>query len=151
MDDKISALIEAQAAYQVVEPYLPVLNQGLPVTSEAIRATKDIQSLATDSHVAVTTIDVSSIPLAADTGTEAQEATASDKLANFPISLSVTGAYPDIKSFTTGILNLRRIMQITSMMFSPASSEGIAASGSATTTGTQIKLDLKLKLFYLSE
>jgi Tfp pilus assembly protein PilO len=151
MEDKISALIEAQAAYQVVEPYLPVLNQGLPVTSEAIRATKDIQSLATDSHVTVTTIEVSSIPLAADTGTEAQEATASDKLANFPISLSVTGAYPDIKSFTTGILNLRRIMQITSMMFSPASSEGIAASGSATTTGTQIKLDLKLKLFYLSE
>jgi len=154
MEDKISALIEAQAAYQAVEPSLPVLDQALPVTSDAVRATKDLELLAADSQVTITTITISSLPLTADTGQGVPQATASDKLANFPISLSVAGAYPDIKTFTLGILNLRRIMQITSMIFSPVraeEAEQTAASGSATPTGTQIKLDLKLKLFYLSE
>ncbi|MCX6791643.1 MAG: type 4a pilus biogenesis protein PilO [Candidatus Gottesmanbacteria bacterium] len=151
MEDKISALIEAQAAYQEVEPDLPVVDQALPETSDAVRAARDLQAIAADSRVTITTISISSLPLTNDTGQGEQQATGSDKLANFPISLSVTGAYPDIKTFTLGILNVRRIMQITSMLFSPISSTEAVASGSATPTGTQIKLDLKLKLFYLSK
>jgi Tfp pilus assembly protein PilO len=151
MEDKISALIEAQAAYQEIEPKLPVVDQALPVTSDAVRAARYLSALASDSRVTITTMGISSLPLTADTGPGAKQATASDTLVNFPISLSVTGAYPDIKSFTQGILNLRRIMQITSMLFSPIYAEEPAASGSATPAGTQVKLDLKLKLFYLSQ
>jgi Tfp pilus assembly protein PilO len=151
MEDKISALIEAQAVYQQVEPHLPVIEQALPVTSDAIRAARAVQALATDSRVTITSLAISSLPLTADAEPGVKQATASDKLANFPISLSVTGAYPDIKSFTRGILNLRRIMQITSMIFSPIRETEVAASGSATPTGTGIKVDLKLKLFYLSQ
>lgn len=151
MEDKISALIEAQAAFQEIEPKLSVIDQALPVAPDAVRATRYLSSLASDSRVTITTIGVSSLPLTAESGPGTSQATASDKLANFPISLAVTGAYPDIKSFTQGILNLRRIMQITSMLFSPVHATEPVASGSATPTGTQIKLDLKLKLFYLQE
>lgn len=150
MEDKISALIEAQAAYQEIEPNLPVIDQALPGTTDPVRAAKDLSALASDSRVTMTTIALSSLPLTSDTGPGGAQATGSDKLANFPISLSVTGAYPDIKSFIQGIVNVRRIMQITSMIFSPLQSTEVAASGSATPTGTQIQLDLKLKLFYLS-
>jgi Tfp pilus assembly protein PilO len=150
MEDKISALIEAQAAYQAIGPNLPVVDQALPVTPDAVRAARYLSALASDSRVTITTIGISSLPLTADMG-PASVATASDKLANFPIVLSVTGAYPDIKSFTNGILNLRRIMQITSMLFSPLHAAETVASGSATPTSTEVKLDLKLKLFYLSQ
>lgn len=150
MEDKISALIEAQAAYQDVEPNLPLINQALPQTSDAVRAARQLQALAEDSHVTITGISISSLPLTADTGPGMPQSTAPGKLANFPISLSVTGAYPDIKNFIQGALNLRRMMQIDSMIFSPVRASGTIATNSATPTSTQIKLDLKLKLFYLS-
>lgn len=150
MEDKISALIEAQAAYQDMEPNLPLINQALPQTSDAVRAARQLQALAEDSHVTVTGISISSLPLTADTGPGMPQATASGKLANFPISLSVTGAYPDIKNFIGGILNLRRTIQIDSMVFIPVRASDTIATNSATPTSTQIKLDLKLKVFYLS-
>ncbi|MCX6793976.1 MAG: type 4a pilus biogenesis protein PilO [Candidatus Gottesmanbacteria bacterium] len=149
MEDKISALIEAQAAYQDVEPDLPLLEQALPAISYAIRAAAQVQALALDSHVNITGISISTVPLAADTGPRAQQKTA-NKLTDFPISLTVTGAYLDIKNFIQGVLNVRRIIQIDSMLFAPLRTSGVVASDSATPTSTQIKLDLKLKLFYLS-
>lgn len=150
MEDKISALIEAQAAYQEVEPDLPLIDQALSVTSDAPRAALQLQGLATDTHVAVTGISISTVPLAAQTGPGAQQKTAPGKLMNFPISLMVAGAYPDIKNFIQGVLNLRRIIQIDSMNFSPTRTSEAVASESATPTGTQIKIDLKLNVFYLS-
>jgi Tfp pilus assembly protein PilO len=149
MEDKISALIEAQAAYQDMEPNLPIVNQALPVTSDAVRAARQLQALASDSHVTITGISISTVPLAADTGPGGKQ-NASNKLTDFPVSLTVTGAYPDIKNFIGGILNLRRIIQIDSMVFIPERASGAIATDSATPTGTQVKLDLKLKVFYLS-
>ena len=151
MEDKISALIEAQAVYQAIQPDLPIIDQALPETSTAVRATKDVQSLAADSRVAITSLALSSIPLTADIAPGVKQATASNKLTNFPASLSVKGSYPDIKSFTIGITNMRRIMKISSMIFSPTRDKTQTASGSATATGTQLHLDLKLEVFYLSE
>ncbi len=151
MEDKISALIEAQAAYQEIEPRLPIVNQALPVTPDAVRAARYLSALAADSRVTINTIGISSIPLIPGMGPGMSQATASDKFGNFPIAISVTGAYPNVKNFTNGIVNLRRIMQITSLFFSPVRATATSASGSATPTGTDVKLDLKLKLFYLSQ
>jgi Tfp pilus assembly protein PilO len=150
MEDKISALIEAQAAYQDMERDLPLIDQALPVQSDAVRAARDLSALAADSRVTITALSISAIPLSSDTGPGTGTITALNKLASFPVSLSVTGAYPDIKNFIGGILNLRRIMQIDSMIFAPVRVSGPVASGSATPTGTEVKLDLKLELFYLS-
>ena len=150
MEDKISALIEAQAAYQDIEPNVPVIDQALPVTSDAVRAARQLQALATDTHVELTRMSISSVPLASDTGPAAQQKTPPDKLTDFPVFLTVGGAYPDVKNFIQGLLDLRRIIQIDSMVFTPIRTADVVASGSATPTGTQIKLDLKLKLFYLS-
>lgn len=150
MEDKISALIEAQAAYQDIEPDLPLIGQALPNTSDAVRAAAQIQNLAADSHVLIDTISISSVPLSAESKPGIQQKTTTAKLSNFPVSLSVTGAYTDITAFIRGLLNLRRIVQIDSLFFTPIRSVGTVASGSATTTSTRIKLDLKLKLFYLS-
>jgi len=150
MEDKISALIEAQAAYQNVEPDLPLIHEALPVNSDAVRAARQLQGLAAETHVAVTHISILTVPLTGDSGTGTQPKSAPDTVLDFPVSLSVSGAYPDVKNFIMGIHNVRRIMHITSMTFSPVRESGAVASGSATPSGTQIKLDLKLEVFYLS-
>lgn len=150
MEEKISALIEAQAAYQQVEQNLPLIDQALPIQSDALRGARDVQAIAAESQVTVTALSIAAIPLSPDTGPGTGIKTAPDKLANFPVSVSVTGSYPDIKNFIRGIYNGRRIMHIDSMLFSPIRTTTAIASGSATPTGTQIQLDLKLKMFYLS-
>jgi Tfp pilus assembly protein PilO len=150
MEDKISMLIEAQAVYQEVEPALPIVDQALPITSDALRAALNLQALASDSNVTFTNIAISTIPLTNDTSPGGHQQTASSKLVNFPVSLSVIGAYVDVKQFIQGILNLRRIIQIDSMVFTPIHASEPLASGSATPTSTQVKVDLKLNVFYLS-
>jgi Tfp pilus assembly protein PilO len=150
MEDKISMLIEAQATYQEVEPALLIIDQALPITSDALRAALNLQALASDSHVTITNIAISAIPLTNDTSPGGHEQTASSKLVNFPVSLSVIGAYVDVKQFIQGILNLRRIIQIDAMVFTPIHASEPLASGSATPTSTQVKVDLKLNVFYLS-
>lgn len=147
MEDKISALIEAQAAYQNVEQNLPLLDQALPKTSDAVKAAWELQALAQDSHVHIQNLSVPTVWLTANTGTETQQ---QHTLENFPISLTVIGPYIDVKTFTGGILNLRRIMQIDSMVFTTTETAGPTASGSATPTSAPVQLDLKLKVFYLS-
>jgi Tfp pilus assembly protein PilO len=149
MEDKISALIEAQATYQSIEQDLPLLDQALPTTSDAIRATAQIQGLAQASGVAINNLSITTVPLTADTGNGTSQKPA-NSLTNFPISLSVTGAYTNVKTFIQGIQNLRRVMEIDSMTFTPKGVSVLVASGSATPTGAQIQLDLHLKVFYLS-
>ncbi len=150
MEDKISALIEAQAAYQNIEPDLPLLDDALPVMSDAPRAAWQIQSLSTDSHVTLTNMSIMTVPLTGDTGPGVQQKPASGTPVSFPISVSVTGGYTDVKQFIQGIYNLRRVIQIDSMLFTPIRTYTSIASDSATPTSTQVKVDLKLNVFYLS-
>src|SRR3972149_7715954 len=46
MEDKIAALIEAQAYYQEVEPLLPVLDESLPSQPDAIPLIMQLRNLA---------------------------------------------------------------------------------------------------------
>ena len=134
MENKISALIEAQAAYQEIEPNIPLIEQALPVYSDSPRAVHQLQGLAADADVTMSDLSLAAVPIATSTAVP-------NTITDFPISLTVTGTYPQITTFVHGILTLRRMMNIDSMLFSP--------SQSATPSGTQIKLDLKLKVFYL--
>lgn len=148
MEEKISALIEAQAVYQTVEQYLPLVDQALPAIPEAPRAIRDLQLLASDSRVTISNVGVSALPLTGVTGLKKQTATASG-ITQFPVSVSVTGQYPDIKNFIKQLLNLRRIMEINSMLFTPIQQSESVSTLSGTATGTQIKIDLKITMFYL--
>ena len=50
MEDKISALIEAQAYYQEIEPLLPVIDQALPSKPDAIPVLIQLRNLASCGH-----------------------------------------------------------------------------------------------------
>lgn len=151
MEDKISALIEAQAAYENIQNDIPVLSQALPMSPEPIRAVAQIRALASDSGVAITGLSVPSVLLQNEP--TKSKLPSVGKVNSIPVTLAVAGVYADIKKFLLGITNLRRITQIVGMSFTPRKEALAAATPSATpvSTGTRIQVDLKLNVFYVTQ
>lgn len=151
MEDKISALIEAQAAYETIQQDLPVLSEALPLNPEPIRAVVQLRGLASDSGVAIVGLSVPPVELQKEPVKSSLPPTG--KVNSIPISLSVNGSYIDIKNFLLGIGNLRRITQITGITFAPkrVSSEVSTESATQVSTGTRVQVDLKLNVFYATE
>lgn len=148
MEDKISALIEANATYENVQNDIPVLAQALPMNPDPIRAVAQLRGLATDSGVTISGLTVPPVPL---TGSSLKTPVASaGKVMSIPMTLSATGPYANIKAFLTNITNLRRITQVTSVTFTPKVQSSAVASQSAmqNVAGTQVQVDLKLNVFY---
>ncbi len=146
MEDKISALIEAQAIYDEVGPSLITVTQALPPIPEAVTALADLQALANQHSVSFVNISVPALPL-----TEPEKSAkppAAGKVSDFSVTLTVAGSYPNVYNFLAGVSDLRRVIYISEMAFSPRSES--TASPSATAASTQVQVDLQLKLFYLS-
>jgi len=148
MENKISALIEAQAAYENIQDIIPMLSQALPMDSEPIRAIAQLRSLSEASGVAITGLSVPPVPLKNEMVTS--KTPTKGKVTSIPVTLSVAGTYKDIKTFLIGITNLRRITQITGTSFTLKNEPSPGATGSAAlaVTGTRIQVDLKLNVFY---
>lgn len=151
MEDKISALIEAQAAYENIQNVLPMLLQTLPMTAEPIRAVAQLRGLAAESGVTITGLSVTPVPLQNEP--IPSKTPTAGKVNSIPITISVTGNYGDIKVFLMGLSDLRRITQITGMSFAPKNESSPIATESATQTvpSTRIQVDLKLNVFYETE
>ncbi len=151
MEDKISALIEAQAAYETIQENIPILSQALPDTPEPVSAVAQIRGLAQDAKVDITGLSVPPVPLTNPPAKTTKLPTVA-KTANFPLSISVTGKYTDVKTFLSAIANLRRVIQIEGLLFTPKKETPSVASGSATpaSSSSLVQVDLKLKVFYLT-
>ncbi len=151
MENKISALIEAEANFETIQNDVPLLTQALPMDPDPIRALAQFRGLASDSGVSISALSVPPVVLRTDPAKSNTPTTG--KVNSVPISLSATGPYPNIKAFLTGIGNLRRITQIAAMSFTPKSDSTQLASPSATEnlSGTQVQVDLKLNVFYITE
>lgn len=149
MEDKISALIEAQANYENIQGVIPVLSQALPMDPEALRAVAQIRGLASENGLTLDGLTVPPGTLRSEPGKT--KLPAEGKIEIIPLSFSVTGGYANIKTFLQGLANLRRINQVVSLSFSPQN-EPKTASGSAkpAAAGTFLQVDLKLNVFYVT-
>lgn len=154
MEDKISALIEAQAAYSEVEPFLPVIEQALPSQPDALPLVLQFRNLANLTGVSIFSIQVPSVPLlgqvASASALRAKIAGQNTKQQVFDISLSVTGDYASLSTFLTGLIEIRRIVSIESTSIVPYRTSDVVASDSATRNTQQLQLALKLKAYYLT-
>jgi len=158
MENKISALISAQAEYQNIQDAIPLVAAALPPYADPIGAVRNLQGLAADTGVTMSGISVPTVPLSPSTNTNPT----GGSVTSVDVTVNVSGPYSNVKNFILGIKNLRRIMQITSMSFAPedrvTTSPPLSASASATATasstlqtpGTSVTVDLKLKVFYLT-
>lgn len=168
LEEKITALIEAQAAYEGVQPRLSLIPQALPETPEVIDVVIQIRNLALASGASVSAIQVSTVPILGpgarlptpspathsqppptDNNETSGEQTTSnegtkDQL-NFPLTTMVAGPYPVVKSFLEGVMNMRRLVGIETLTLAPVKEE----SPSSTPSGMILRLVLNLNTYYL--
>lgn len=159
MEEKIAALIEAQAYYQEVEPLLPAVDQALPSIPDAVPLLIQLRNLASMSATTITTIQVPSVPLMSQEILPGNKGLANPstpttagtgKQQTFDISLSVKGPYSNIRAFIEGITFMRRIATIESISIIPGQIDSNAsASASAKSNSKLLQLALKLKAYYL--
>ena len=149
MEDKITALIGAQAYYQQVEPLLPAVDEALPPTSDAIPAAIQFRNLASASGVLLTSLQIPGVPLSSPNANQTTT-TSVTPVKEAPISISVTvkGDYQSIRSFLNGIISLRRIAAIDSISLGPAPGES-TSSQSAILSSRLLLLSVHLKIFYI--
>lgn len=146
MEEKISNLIEAQAAYSQVEWSLPVINEALPDSPDAVALVIQLRNLAGSTGVTVTAVQLPAVPLLG-----AQTPSSAGKNQPFDLSITVSGNYMGIKEFLSGLAQMRRVVIVNSMIITPEKSRDSNASDSATPVNPQIQLTLRLTSYYLVE
>lgn len=155
MEDKIAALIEAQAYYQEVEPLLPVVDQALPTIPDAIPLLIQLRNLASRSGTLIGAVQLPTIPLTGqEIGPAGKDAKSSSPGANkehiYDLSISVRGSYPSIRTFLEGITQMRRIVSVDALAVIPMKAD-FEGSASAIPSSRVLQLALKLKTYYLVE
>lgn len=154
MEDKIAALIEAQAAYSQIEPSLPIIDQALPSDPQAIGLIIQIRNLASASNVVLATTQLPPVPLLGlDATMAAKPNTTPDtkKPQSFEFTISVVGPYAAIQTFLTGLTEMRRIVAIESVAIANEKVTEQSASDSSDLTSGQLALTLNLLSYYLIE
>lgn len=154
MEEKIAALIEAQAYYQEIEPLLPAIDQALPTIPDAIPLLVQLRNLASMSATIITTIQLPTVPimsqeiLPGSKGVINPAATGANKQQTFDVSLSVKGPYSNIHAFIEGITFMRRIATIESISILPSVTDQ-TSTASAQPNTKLLQLAVKLKAYYL--
>lgn len=109
MEKKITSLAEAQRNYLTVEPDLPLIEQAIPQNPEIALLTKEIEALAKQAGVGLTSLRFNEIPL---TPNKLQKEKQEVK-----ISLSILGSYPNLKNFLRELMSLRRVILVENFSF----------------------------------
>lgn len=148
MEDKIAALIEAQANYQEVEALLPIVDQALPTIPDAVPLMIQLRNLASMSGTLITTVQLPSVPLTGQEPSPGTGKTQVNKQQLYDIAISVQGSYQNIHAFLEGITSMRRIVSVDSVTVTPISA-GSASTESAIPSSRLLQLALKLKAYYL--
>ena len=141
MEEKITALIEAQAAYEEIEPRLPLVSEALPEIPEAIDIVTQLRNLAVTSGASISAIQTSSVPLLGAEATPSSKITTTQKQAEFPVVTVISGPYQTVKSFLDGLTGMRRLVTIEGMEIAPVKGE---------VGSNALRLVVRLNTYYLS-
>lgn len=152
MEEKIAALIEAQAYYQEIEPLLPAVDQALPPIADAVPLLIQLRNLASASATTISAIQFPTVPItsqeiAAPVSKNGVK-TATSKQQTFDITLTVRGPFSGIQSFIEGLTVMRRISSVESITIAPGQAERTSSS-SAQLNAKLLQLALRIKAYYL--
>ena len=144
LEDKITALILAQATFEEIQDRLPLVSEALPYNPDAVILARQLYHIANISQASISALQVPSLPLLT------QEASAGAKLAptkslvgEFPVTVVISGGYPNLKSFLFGLLTLRRVTSIDSIT--------IKQSGTRSLSGDALQLSVRIRGYYSSQ
>lgn len=118
MEEKISKLIEAHAAYQRIQDDLPVINEALPDAPEVLTAIGQIRNIAIIRGASVSAISSSQTPLLPKSqtvpnaqGGKAQEIS-NRKVKTVQMSVVLLGTYDTLKGSIEDIIGMRRLVTL---------------------------------------
>ena len=144
MDEKIYALIEANSAYENSQLLLPVLSESLPLTPDALDLVSQMNNLATNHDVILSSLKITDLPLSTQSGITNQDK--SKKYTEFPILFTVEGLYQSVVLFLKDLVTMRRIVTIESMNFVPVKTPTYSSSASGSLNF--IKVSIKVLSYY---
>lgn len=149
MDDKIGALIEAQARFEEIQPYLPVIDDALPMTPDAIPLLIQFRNLAEISGAHIASIQLSSVPLIAPGATLSAQKS-SEPQQTYDFSISVQGPYQALNAFIEGLKQHRRIISFETLSVEPIQIAQVGTE-SAQLTSRQLQLTIKVIAYYMTK
>lgn len=120
LTQKIAALSTAQTSYLDVQDRLFLLEETLPSTPDLIQVVKIIEKVAVDHGVLIDSLTISEVPKEI-----AEDVTFSRLRKNsFPISMSLSGDYANVRSFVQGLISYRRLFITDTVIFSTSEERG---------------------------
>lgn len=140
MEAKITALIEAQATYENIKDRLTVLDDALPHNPDAVILARQLKNIARASEASISAIQIPSVPILASESTPGAKLVSQKPLQEFPVTVVVSGNYPEIKAFLNGILSLRRITSVDMLTIKQGKSLEVGQS--------VLQLSVRLKSYY---
>lgn len=135
MEDKITNLIEAQAAYEAVADKLPFVDQALPETPEAVELASQISTLAQQNGASVSAIQIATVPLSSD-ATPSGKITKAAGEETFATTVVLEGPWTSVYYFLDGLVKLRRLTTIDTISLK----SGSTFSGGTPTLNLVVKL-----------
>lgn len=136
MEEKIASLIVGQNNMSQVEPNLPLLSQAIPQTPDAVSLLGQLHSLAGVSGASLSAARVS------DVSVTGEEASGSGEIS---LTVTLAGAFEQLQAFLGGMIDMRRIVTIDSINFTPN-------TGGSGQEGTgPLQLVIKLRSYYQTE
>lgn len=142
MENKITALIEAQATFETIKDRLGIVDQALPKNPDALVVARQLNNLVHLSGASVSAMQIPSLPLISNEATPGAKiaAAAAKPLEEFPVSIVINGSYASLESFMEGLLQMRRIVRIDSLSFKQTQKRGVP--------GSTLQLSIRLKSYY---
>jgi Tfp pilus assembly protein PilO len=141
MEEKITNLVEAQSEYEEAKKLLPVLDDAIPDTPDAIDAISQIKNLVATTNATLSSVRITDVALVP--GVPQPKAKQPEK-SEFLIALTVSGVYQEVESFIQSLVTMRRILTLEQINFVPVKETG----GLSNPTGKIIKLTLQLKAYH---
>lgn len=142
MEQKIANLIEAQAAYQEIQPLIPIVKDALPENPDAIGMILQLRNLANETGATISAVRVSATPLTVEQNTSQKQKQHTTKTSEFTFSFVLGGTYTAVTKYLEGLTTIRRIISIESLNIQPEGDE------SGRNSSNMLKLTVQLKSFY---
>ncbi len=117
LEKKINNLSEAQRNYLTVEPNLLLIEEALPQKAEVSLLSKEIETLARRSGIVIVNLRFSEVNLVGE-----QKNNKGEKQ-KVKFSFNALGSYPNLKSFLSDVMNLRRIVLVEAFSFQTGKSD----------------------------
>lgn len=148
MEDKITHLVEAQAAYQNAGEKLLTIDAALPQDPDVLSLATQLKNLANVTDSSLSAIQIPAVPLLPSIATVSAGPSLTDKLTEVPLVVVVTGTYTKIRAFLIGVIGMRRIFTIDTIGLAPSKDE-TAAGRVSTASGTLLRMVLRINGYYM--